>query len=235
MIYIFTILFLCVSQVTCFVGEAFAYDKIIMPRLSYSTVIVDYDDKPPIEPVIVEVKFKRLPVLTSLDERVDRLVNGIVKDIPPEYDHYGYELRRYMAHIGNLEIYRDKEYLIEQIKNVKSAEIILNYWQKFLKKEIKEMTPLIDGNMKIPPIVRSEFKQNAVTAETFLLTLKLWIEANDQLLKFIYNNYDSIEMEYPEFFVSNSKKSLDLYNLISARQSRLKEVVSYRPYAMMVY
>ncbi len=239
LIYILTILFLFASQGTSYaiddVSLDSAYEDIIMPDLFASSVVVDTNDRPPTEPVIVKVNFKKIPILTSLDERVDRLVHGVAEDIPPEFDHYGYEIRRYMAHIGNVEIFKDKEYLVEQIRNVKKAQVIFEYWERHLEQEIKDMTIIINDNMDVSPVIRTSFKQNVTTVRTFLISIKLWIGANDSLLMFVYNNYDNFDLEYPEIYLSDTQVILEFYNLITARQTRLKDIVPYRTYAMMVF
>src|SRR4051812_43914435 len=49
---------------------------------------------PPIEPNFIPVKFLKTTPPKTLQERIDRLVEGIKIDTPPEYDYYGYEIRR---------------------------------------------------------------------------------------------------------------------------------------------
>ncbi len=212
------------------------YDHVVMPELFSTSVLIDDDENPPIEPNIVEVKFLKLPGINGDTERVDRLIQGIKKDMPPEYDHYGHEIRRYMAGVGNIKIFKDEEYLIQQIKNVRKAEVIADFWGKHLNNEISELEKIINDNKNTTFSVRTAFKQNKVTAKTFLISLKGWIDKNKIFLMGVLNNDPEIyEILYPEIIIKSSQDRLDLYNNLTARQIKLKEIKAYQPFAMMVY
>ncbi len=229
-IYFLTIMFIFASQSNCY-----AYDNIIMPELYPELVRIDSNDIPPKEPVILEVKFKDIPILTSFKERIDRLTYGITAYIPPEYDHYGHEIRRYMAHIGNFKAYQDKDKLVEQLRNVKKAKVIKKYWQKHLKKEIDEIDNIIDSDENVSSVLRSSFSQNSSTARGFLLSLGLWLDANEEVLVFMYKNFDLITARYPSIIIPRARENLEFYNLVYNRQSTLKDIVEYTAYEMMVY
>ena len=112
------------------------YEIIVMPKLESMWVEIDDDQEEPNEPNIGAVDFHRLPDVNGIQGRVDRLINGITRDIPPEYDHYGYEIRRYMASVGNIKVYEDEEFIKQQIKNVRKAAVIADFWRESLEKEI---------------------------------------------------------------------------------------------------
>ncbi len=81
--------------------------EVFLPEINGTGVVLDSDDIPPQEPNIVVAKFLKIEPPQNLTERVARLAHGITVDMPPDYDYYGYEIRRYMQGVGNLKIYTD--------------------------------------------------------------------------------------------------------------------------------
>ncbi len=213
-----------------------SYDKVVMPEIFSSSVLIDDDEKQPIEPNVAKVKFLGMPDVRGKQERVDRLIQGIKKDLPPEYDHYGYEIRRYMARVGNLKIFEDEEYLKQQIKNVKKAKIIANFWKELLENEVKAIGDIVENDESVTFAVRTAFKQNKLTTRTFMISLHSWIDANETFLLHIFNSPpNTYEILYPEVIIKEANLRLDFYNKLNARQIKLKEIRSYQLFAMMVY
>ncbi len=213
-----------------------SYGRVIMPQLFSTSVLIDDDDTPPAAPNIFKVKFLRLPPLNGIDERVDRLVQGIKVDLPPEYDHYGYEIRRYMSKVGEIKIFTDNEFLLEQIKNVRKSQIIADYWKKHLDKEIGEIEKIIESNEDTPFTVRTAFRQNKVTVRSFIVDLKAWIEANNVMLSNIYkHSIDNYDVVYPEIIITSSLARQTFYNDMTVKQNKLTAIKAYHPFAIMVY
>lgn len=208
---------------------------INMPELLSTSVVIDNDNEEPIEPNLGKVDYKKREPLTSMKERVDRLIQGVKKDIPPEVDYYGYEIRRYMAHVGNLEIFENEEFLKDQIRNIRKSNIIYDYWKKELEQEVLDIEEIIDGDATVSPAIRTMFKQNRITVRTFLISLKSWIDSNERLLLHVYNNIEIFEVYYPEIIIGNPQENVEFYNLAVVKQTKLKEIVIYRPFSMMVY
>ncbi|MGH1378111.1 MAG: hypothetical protein ACRBB3_04750 [Alphaproteobacteria bacterium] len=208
---------------------------IVMPELRSTSVMIDDDDEMPLEPNIGVVKYKKRQPITSMKERVDRLVQGVNKSIPPEFDHYGYEIRRYMAHVGNLEVFENEEYLKDQIKNTRKAAIIYKYWKKALEKEVYDIEEIINNDETISPVIRTAFKQNKTTVRTFLVSLKSWIDSNERLLMHVFNDPEIYEIYYPEIIIANAKANVKFYNLSVIKQTKLKEIRVYRPFSVMVH
>src|SRR5690606_38806905 len=65
-------------------------------------------------PTISKIEFTVIPPAATLQERIDRLLHGLRTPVAHEHDHYGYEIRRYMARIGDQEIFQDTERLQEE-------------------------------------------------------------------------------------------------------------------------
>ncbi len=209
--------------------------NIVMPELRSTSVVIDDDDERSVEPNMGIVDYRKRSPLTSMKERVDRLIQGVKKGIPPEFDHYGYEIRRYMTHVGNLEIFEDEEYLKDQIKNTRKSAIIYSYWKKVLDQEVIDIEDIIDADDSIPSTVRTAFKQNKMTVRTFLVSLKSWVDSNERLLLHIYNNPGIFEVYYPEVIIASPQANVEFYNLFVIRQTKLKDIRAYHPFSIMVY
>lgn len=210
-------------------------NDIVMPELRSTSVVIDDDDERPVEPNMGVVDYKKRSPLTSMKERVDRLIQGVKKGIPPEFDHYGYEIRRYMTHVGNLEIFEDEEFLKEQIRNARKSAIIYSYWKKVIEQEVTDIEAIIDADDSISSTVRTAFKQNKVTIRTFLVSLKSWIDSNERLLLHVFNNTGIFEVYYPEVIIASPQANIEFYNLFVIRQTKLKEIRAYHPFSIMVY
>ena len=91
-------------------GDPFANDKI--KALQREDVV-----PPPVEPNIEKVTFLKIDPPRSIKDRVNRLLHGLYTDIPPEFDHYGYEIRRYMAHIAGPNVLSNPERLQEVLRD----------------------------------------------------------------------------------------------------------------------
>ncbi len=212
-----------------------SYEEVFMPVMSSNSIIIDDDDIPPNEPNLSKTKFFKYPPVSSLGERVERLIYGIKVDVKPELDHYGYEIRRYMAHVGNMRIYEDNEFLNEQMVNVKKSRVILDFWRKHLEKEIKEIESIIDNDSSIELRVRTTFKQNKFAVQTFLNILSSWIDSNERLLQAVKKEPNIYEVKYPELEIVIPTSRVNFFNLYSKRQAKLKDLRKYNPFAMMVY
>lgn len=215
-------------------GADTGYEEVFMPELHANSVIIDDDDEWPNEPNLAKVQFKKIPPLSGLGERIDRLVHGIKKDIAPEYDHYGYEIRRYMSTVGNKKIYSDSDFLIEQIKNVRKANVIADYWRKALEEEMDALKEIVENNNTISFSERTTYKQNKVAVRTFLIILRSWLAANEGFLMTILEDPNVYDINYPEIIISD-KSRIDFYNKLNLKRAKLKDIRQYQSFAMMVY
>lgn len=215
-------------------GALAGYGDIIMPELLDGSVMIDNDKIRPGEPNILQTKFLKIDKPNGLQERIDRLIFGIERDIPPEYDHYGHEIRRFMAHVGNEKIYSDESYLTEQIKNVRKARVVLRYWQAHVDEEIGDIDKLIEQEDS-GSSVRSIFKQNKATIRGFFIAAQGWLESNEALLMNIFDTFGYFQLDYPELIFTRPHERIEYFNLFQARQAKLKEIRSYQSFTMMVY
>ncbi len=210
------------------------FEPPFQPILLSTSILIDSDETRPIEPVFKNVKYKNNTPFNSIEDRINRLAHGVSEAIPPEFDHYGHEIRKYMAKVGNDSVFTDEEYLKDQIKSVKKARVILDYWSDYLQKEQREIEKTI-AIQDVTTTARTNFKQNKAQLKTFLVVLKSWIDANERFLKFIFDNPDIVVIEYPEMIVTEARYRFDLYNLYAFKQQKLKELQDFQPFEMMVY
>lgn len=210
------------------------YDQVFMPVMKDDLIIIDSDDRPPNEPNILPVKFLQDVPPRGLQDRVNRLVQGINVDIPPEYDQFGYEIRRYMARIYNPSIFTDEEFLGEQIKNIRKARVIARYWQKHLEKEVTELEELV-SQMDSGSSIWTSLKQNKQVTRTFVIDLQGWLDANERLLTKTFDSFGSIQCLYPELVFLRPHERTDYYNLLQTRQAKLNNIKKYAAFSLMVY
>lgn len=208
---------------------------IFEPELKEKSVVVGSDDVKPEVPNILKAKFLTLPPVSNTEQRIEKLLQGITMDIPPEYDHYGYEIRRYMANVGRVEIYENKDRLIEELTNARKAQVIVDYWQKALNKEFEFIDAQVAANSIAQPAIVM-YKQNRSTVRSFMLTLKGWVDANERVLSFLLDKYGEYESYYPEIiFKVQSGDVVDFYNSVLLKQTKLKMIRQYPPFSLMVY
>lgn len=235
LLFIIAVLAILIPQNSYARNGATSGTALVMPELRSTSVLLDDDNILPIEPNIGVVVYKRRKPLTSIKERVDRLVQGINQNIPPEFDHYGYEIRRYMSRSINIEIFEDDEYLKDQIRNVRKAAIVSKYWKKYLEGEVLKIENIISEDETISSGIRTAFKQNKATVKTFSVSLRSWIDSNERLLMHVFHNPDTFEVYYPEIIIVSPQANVKFYNLSMIKQTKLKDVRAYRPFNMMVY
>ena len=218
-------------------SEKAGFEEVVMPELFSASILLDNDGEPPVSPIFAQVPFKRLPEVSGLEDRMDRVIQGVIMDVSPEFDHYGYEIRRYMSKIGDIEIYTDEEFLKDQIRNVRKARVIAEYWIDRINKELDTLEEEVEKASALAFSTKTEFKMNARRLKTFQIVLKSWINANEDFLMAVFNNFPEIELVYPELIVNATASSgrVDIYNALVARQTKLKEIRQYEQFIMMVY
>ncbi|MDH5722667.1 MAG: hypothetical protein OEY94_05030 [Alphaproteobacteria bacterium] len=208
---------------------------VFMPELESGSIIIGEGPEPPAEPNILKITFLKIPPTSSIEGRIENLLHGIKTDIPPEYDHYGYEIRRYMSRIGNVKIFEDEEFLVEQIKNVRKARVIIEYWQAALQKEVNEIEEIVDNMPDAPSIIKTSLRKNKAEARSFITDAQRWIDSNERYLQHVYNLFGYLNLYYPELAFMRPHERIDFFNLLTTKQSILKRIKEYGPFAHMVY
>jgi hypothetical protein len=179
--------------------------------------------QPPVEPNIQPVKFLKQDPPVSLKVH-----------IPPEYDHYGYELRRYMAHVSGPSVFNNEAEIREQLSNIKKANIILDYWRKEILHENSEIAKLIQEN-NAPTNIRTGFKYNSGLALAFLSECQIWIQKNKELLEFLLEAQGSYVFATDRFEFQTSADRNTFAGIFNAAVQSRSYVNEYVPFAGMVY
>jgi len=224
----------CAAQAKYVSGD----DPTIAPVLTAEGVKIDDDMVMPVEPNLVEITFLKEKPSYNLRARIKRLTHGIETDIPPEYDVYGYEIRRYMASVGNIKVYQDEDFLIKQIRNVRKAAIILDYWHEHVLKEMREIEQEIvslSREGRVPSTDLTAFRQNKRIVRGFMIDARSWIDSNERLLMDLFDNYGLYQLVYPEIQFIRPALRIDLYNIFQLRQVNLREIRKYQAFSIMVY
>lgn len=187
------------------------------------------------EPHIPEVKFFQKEAPGTFQGRVEQMLHGVYVDIPPEYDHYGYEMRRYMKSVGNFDVYRDRERLAQELRNVENAKIVFRYWRKALHQEMEDVEKIIEEKDSSSNI-RSTYKYNVGIINAFMIEVQGWLDRNHDLLKFLSENEHAYKMAEDETleFISYREKSAFI-SLFEARNRAHGRIVKYDPFKLMVY
>lgn len=243
-IFIFITLFSTLAQYA-FIGDAHATDRIIDKSQAlfltniYHQGISKYEVEeksldPPPEPYFEQIKFLKQPPADSLTQRVDRLIHGIKIDIPPEYDHYGHEIRRYMSDLLSPADLNDPEKLVQKITNVKKARIILEYWRKSIGEEQKAIEEIIE-NENVSSSTITSFRFNSGSADQFISDAYMWIDRNLEFLEFLQENQGEYYVQYPYYQVDDFIVREQFEKEFNNRRKGLKRIIQYSPFRSMIY
>lgn len=190
--------------------------------------------EPPVEPNIPPVKFLKPDPPASLRERVEQLLYGIKVDIPPEYDHFGYEMRRYMAHVAGPDVLGNETRLQEELKNIRKAKIILKFWREELFKQMSALEKDIAAQ-KPSADVLTGFKYNSGIARAFLAECQAWLDKNEAMLQYLADRQGLYEFKYPEFTFQKVEDRMGFATRFKAAREARDIINDYVPFAIMVY
>ena len=210
-----------------------------MPKLSdeQKKVIAEAYGAPR-APKIDPVKFMKIIEPVNMQEMVDSLLHGVYTDIPSEYDHYGYEIRRYMANIAGEEVLKDAARIEQEIRNIQTAKIVFDYWRRDLATTIRDMDKTMDANPgNFTGQVRNSFKYNRGVVDAFLTECKSWLDNNEAMLKFLHAQAlkEGYTYEEPVIIFQTPADAREFNSLMKAQQESLIHINEYGPFAIMVY
>ncbi len=187
------------------------------------------------DPEFEVVKYLKLKEPQSMRERIERLAHGIYVDLPPEYDHYGYEVRRYMAHVGGPLVPTSKTNVEGQLQNIKNAKIIAQHWQKTMFDEIKDIDEALK-NSESESSYRALYKYNSGIVRAFFTELNSWLDNNETLLAYLMTVDDGgYTYEAPVFRFSDKKDLKQFARYYDAQIRALEQIRKYPPFRIMLY
>ncbi|MCF8496180.1 MAG: hypothetical protein K9G62_05860 [Alphaproteobacteria bacterium] len=186
-------------------------------------------------PHIPTVKFLKIEKPATVGAMVESLVQGIYTDIPPQYDHFGYEMRHFMAGIGGPDVIGDPKRLYEEITNVRKAAIILKYWKEDIGKKSEEIETLIENNKTTSSRVRSEFRHSRGIVNAFAGDCQRWISTNQNFLEFLLAKQGAYKYNDPVITFTDSTDRMDFIAIFNAREAARAKINEYLPFAKMPY
>lgn len=230
-------------------GVRFSYFWVLAVFCTFLSVIavdnafaISYLDKKPqlkvqmmSEPEFKPVKFYKLDPPKTLRERVERLTHGMLMDMPPEYDYYGYEIRRFMARIGNPAVMDSPTNIKGQLQNIQVAQKVAADWQAAHLKEAREIERLIEET-DASSAVRSLYQTQKSEAQAFFLELNRWIRNNRDSLNYLLEiGTGRYQYQDGEFRFRSSEEFKKYLFLHESRLRTLERMHEYTPFRVMVY
>ncbi|MCC6598447.1 MAG: hypothetical protein IT559_06625 [Alphaproteobacteria bacterium] len=195
----------------------------------------EYVPPPQPDPVFEPVTYLKVAPPGSLNERIERLLYGISTDVPPVYDHYGYEIRRYMAAVAGPKILGSPDNIAAQIRNIDNAKIVARYWREALSNEMNEIEKQIDAE-DAATSARSAFKFNKSVTQAFFSELESWMNNNRMALDILYKiGLENYSYTDPVLSFRNREDLSYFYSLYQAREKALTQIKKYTPFRMMIY
>ena len=187
------------------------------------------------EPTIPQIQFYKAEEAHTLGQRVDKLLHGVTVILPPQYDMYGYEIRRYMSSIAGEEVLSDPHRLAKEVANSQRAEIILEHWDKIIRAEIKEIETILETDETVDPTMRNNFKFKSGKAKAFLIEADSWISNNKKMLEMLFDARNKYEYIEPRINFASEEDAKKFLNLFRARQKSLEIMHEYPPFRAMIY
>ena len=189
----------------------------------------------PVEPKVPKVTFYEYDTPQHLQGRIDGLLHGIKITLPPEYDHYGYEVRRFMNSVGRIEIYSNRYAIEDELVNIEKAWVVFRYWREALLAEMDA----IDAGIKADPTagskVKTMFNVNQAVVKAFIIEMQAWLNANQSLLTFLADNRKLYAFEQGSFVFKSSQVANQFVGLFDARERAKLEMREYDPFGKIVY
>lgn len=236
--FVFGVLFLLVLGVMPY--AAFAQAEYELRPKQDPSAVDDFYQKPnfsyseKIEPDFQPVTFKKMNKPVTIEEWLDLVVQGILTDVPPEYDYYGYEIRRYMAKIGSDDVYKTQSRLTEEIQNISKARVILDYWNRHLSKYIEHIEQMIE-TQNASATIRSTYKYNTGAIQKFQIDIQRWFDANEMFLDFLTKERTSYKFDDGVLKFNNHVELGAFKALIDARNKARDTMNEYHSFSMMAY
>lgn len=193
------------------------------------------DYQGPVEPTVAKVEFYEFDSPKHVQGRIDSLLHGIKITLPPEYDHYGYEIRRYMSSVGRLEIYNNRHAIEEELVNIEKAWVVFRYWRENLLSELDSLDAAIKADDTASSKVKTMFTVNEAIVKAFIIEMQSWINANQELLLFLAENRKEYTFEKGNFLFKSSALARKFMNLFTTRERAKLQMRKYDPFGKIVY
>lgn len=188
----------------------------------------------PKAPIFREIQFVKLPKINNLSQRIERLVYGIYTDVNPQYDHYGYEIRRYMVDTANPQFLNYSSHIEQNIEEIKKCRIILDFWKRELVKEMEEIEIELEKIQGVSKM-KSTFRFNKNTINGFIPVAYSWLDLNLEYLEFLKEFHGQYFVQYPIYYFKDSYIQNRYMKLHHKRQQAVDRINTFSPFRLMMY
>lgn len=190
--------------------------------------------KGPKEPILPKTKFIQFDHPAHIQGQAESLMHGITIGLPPEYDHYGYELRRYMKSVGNFDIYKNSLRLAQERKNLEKARIISRYWRQKMNTDTGTLSKRIIAE-NADSKARTTYKLNSGILKAFTIEMQSWLNANEALLNFLAERQKFYKFDNGRIIFRSANDRAMFVSLYAAREKSRQQMHKYDPFKVMVY
>ena len=185
-------------------------------------------------PNLPQITFYQFNKPQHLQGRINAMLHGVTILLPPEYDHYGYEIRRYMNNIANHGIYDDPATWQAQKKNIVRARIVFKYWRDDLEAHIRTLRRDVQDN-KGTSKMYSTLEFNSSVLRAFMVEIQGWLTANEQFLDYIDRKRDVLNYQDGRLLISEKQALEDFLALYAAREEARRLVQKYDPFYQIIF
>lgn len=191
--------------------------------------------KGPVEPVVPKVQFYEYDSPQHIQGRIESLVHGIKITLPPEYDHYGYEIRRFMRSVGRMEIYNNRYAIEDELVNIEKAWVVFRYWREALIAEMEALDAAIKADATTSSKIKTIFKVNEAIVKAFIIEMQAWLNTNQEFLEFLADNRREYTFERGRFAFRSTPAARRFMALFGARERAKRQIREYDPFGTVVY
>ncbi len=186
------------------------------------------------EPSFPEIQFFALDPPKTMQQRVQSVLYGITIDLPPQYDHYGYDIRRYMTSVGSAEVLDNHERIAEELQKVEHAQKILEAWKQKNVELVAQVQQEVEQE-DVDPVLKQDFNLNRSKAAAFFIDAKIWLDNHRKMLEQLSHLRGEYYFEDSQLTFKNPE---DMRKFAAAYEESLISIQAmheYVPFRVMVY
>lgn len=187
------------------------------------------------EPDLPEVQFFALEPPKTMAQKVQSILYGITIDVPPQYDHYGYDIRRYMLSVGSAKVYEDPDLIKEELEKIAYAQKVLAAWSEKNAQETQVLAAEITANKESEPQLQQDLRLNKAKAQGFFAVAQNWIENHKKALELLAQKRGHYYYEDSAFTFDNAQDMKEFASIYEAQQKSLAQIHEYVPFRIMMY
>lgn len=170
----------------------------------------------------------------TAESKLDAQLFGITSFIDSDFDVYGHEIRRYMANTLNPSKMNNPLDVLETYKDIRRAKIVVQHWKESKQSELDLLSQEIETAGSVARL-RSKITHTKNTFDQFFTDLENWVQANEDVVRFMFENQGEIEVVYPLYYFMNFDDKEEYLTLHIEREKTLSAIKEYLPFSKMIY